>query len=174
MRRAFWMFPLLLISCSCQEAPAPQKADEAVAEADQAQRTASPATPATAPPTLSLLAAVSADAERPGAVVHAYIRDLLQRRQTEADAAWQFAPSGTRADDAALRGLQDVISLRINTGAPIARDQQQPSRLIEIPVQVRAVTDTATLRYTGWYRLVPDPQGSAWRIHSAQIQPVLD
>lgn len=175
MRRVCWLLPLLLMGCSCQRAPEPEPATPAP-PVDVSRSNGSPSDPTErhvdAP--LPLLSAVSAGAEHPGTVIHGYVGQLLRRDFAAADAAWRTAPRGMRADDAVLRALQDVVALRVNTGSPVARDTRQPSHLIEVPVQVRATTGAGTLRYSGWYRLVPDPEGRAWQIQSAQVQPVLD
>lgn len=175
MRGCSWLLPLLLIGCSCQRAPEPEPATTAPpAVPSQAKDSPSDATGPHVDVPPPLLAAVGADAEHPGTVIHGYVGQLLRRDFAAADAAWRTAPRGNHADDAVLRALQDVIALRVNTGSPVARDTRQPSQLIEVPVQVRATTGAGTLRYSGWYRLVPDPEGRAWQIHSAQVQPVLD
>jgi len=123
---------------------------------------------------LDALSAVTGNAPDPGSVVRSYASQLPRHDRALLDASWQMPPPAGRADDAALRELNDIITLRVNTGTAVARDQQHPSRLIEVPVRVRAVTGQGTLHYTGWYRLVPDPEGTAWLIQSAHVQPVLD
>ena len=174
MRGAGWLFPMLMLLGACQRvADAPPAADPAVADPPAAAALAS--TSATdAADALPLLAAVAADAPDPGAVVRTYAGHLLRREFDKADASWMIAPPPGRADDAALRSLSDVRDLRISTEPPQARDQQHPAHLIEVPVTVRVITSSGALRYTGWYRLVPDPQRSAWLIQAAHLQPVLD
>lgn len=174
MRGAGWLFPMLMLLGACQRAAdAPPAADVAVAgqPADAASAGTSEVGDADA---LPLLAAVAADAPDPGAVVRAYAGHLLRRDFEKADASWMVAPPPGRADDAALRALRDVRDLRISTEPPQARDQQRPTHLIEVPVRVRVLTATTTLRYSGWYRLVPDPRRSGWLIQAARLQPVLD
>jgi len=174
MRGAGWLFPMLMLLDACQRAAdAPPAADVAVAgqSADAAPAGTSAVEDADA---LPLLAAVAADAPDPGAVVRTYAGHLLRRDFDKADASWMVAPPPGRADDVALRSLRDVRDLRISTEPPQARDQQRPTHLIEVPVRVRVLTATTTLRYSGWYRLVPDPQRSGWLIQAARLQPVLD
>lgn len=175
MRVACWLFPMLMLLGGCQRAPdVPPAADGAVAEPPAAAPTREADSTADGADALPLLAAVAADAPDPGAVVRTYAVHLLRREFDKADANWMIAPPPGRADDAALRGLREVRDLKINTDAPVPRDRQQPTHLIEVPVRIRVTTATTTLRYDGWYRLVPDPQRSAWLIQSANLQPVLD
>ncbi|KAF1055311.1 MAG: hypothetical protein GAK43_00104 [Stenotrophomonas maltophilia] len=73
-----------------------------------------------------------------------------------------------------MRLLPDVASLRLQSQAPRAADTQQPTRLLEVPVSLRAATAHGTFRYTGWYRLQPRADRSGWVIQSAKLQPTLD
>jgi len=168
---------MLMLLCACQRVadPTPTRSTAEAERATQATDTQQAAAAAPVRPiSLPLLAALPSSAQDPGGVVRDYAVQLLKRDTTAADAAWRVPPPPGRADDAALRELRDVLTLRVDTQSPLARDQQQPSHLIEVPVRVRAVTSTGTLRYTGWYRLVPDTTRNAWLIHSASLQPVLD
>jgi len=175
---AIWSVPaVLILLCACQRVadPIPTRSTgerERTDKAAEAQH-ATAAAPVQ-PVSLPLLSALPSSAQDPGGVVRDYAVLLLKRDTTAADAAWKVAPPPGRADDAALRELRDVLTLRVDTQSPLARDQQQPSQLIEVPVRVRAVTPTGTLRYTGWYRLAPATARNAWLIHSASLQPVLD
>jgi hypothetical protein len=174
MRVAGWLFPMLILLGACQRtAEVPPAA--AVAGIEQPAAAAPAGTSAVErTDALPLLAAVAADAPDPGAVVRTYAGHLLRRELDKADASWMIAPRPGRADDAALRALRDVRDLRVTTEPPLPRDQQHPTHLVEVPVRVRVLTSTSTLRYNGWYRLVPDPQRSAWLIQSANLQPALD
>ncbi len=169
MRRLYWLLPLLMVACSCQRAPVAEPAADAGTKSPTP-----PSAAAVADVPLDALSAVVAGAADPGTVVRDYLSRLPGGDAAALDAVWQVPPPAGRADDAALRGLRDIISLRVNTGTAVARDQQHPSRLIEVPVRVRVATVGGTLRFTGWYRLVPDAGDSAWRIQSAQVHPVLD
>ena len=97
-----------------------------------------------------------------------------------ADASWRGGRTASHADDAVLRtligqpGQSQILSLRMDTQTPIARDQAQPSRLREVPVRIRAMTANGPLNYQGWYRLQPCADGSGWEIHGASVHPVLD
>lgn len=175
MRRLCWMLPLLMVACSCQRAPAVDPVtDGRTPTGDVAPASNTSSAPAIIDVPLDALSAVAGNAPDPGSVVRSYASQLPMHDRAVLDASWQVPPPAGRADDAALRELKDIITLRVNTGMAVARDQQNPSRLIEVPVRVRAVTGQGTLHYTGWYRLVPDPAGTAWLIQSAHIQPVLD
>lgn len=184
MRAAVILLPLLLFGgCSCQRhadedvaptsaaAPDAERAALAPAGADDA------ALAAIAAPVLS---AVPAGADDEASVVRHYFNALARGDRAAADAFWSGGHTSAHADDAALRtliqhpGAISVHSLRLDSEAVIARDTTQPSRLREVPVRIRAVTSEGTLRYTGWYRLQPRPDGSGWEIHGASLQPQLD
>ena len=173
--------PLVLLACSRP----PSQSDAADAAPPVAARTTASTKPQTAAASDAaaaraidvdpLFAAVAADAELPAAMLNAYVMDLLNRDRKAADAAWTFPPSDARrADDAALRQLTDVRSLRLTSELPIARDGHQPPQLLEVPVRIRAVTPEGTFRFGGWYRVQPSADGSAWQIQSAQLRPSLD
>ncbi|OBU69828.1 hypothetical protein A9K58_03925 [Stenotrophomonas maltophilia] len=134
-----------------------------------------PAPASSAPSADTLYAAVAADADPPSVVLNRYVAALLNRDRSASDAAWAIPPGDPRhADDAALRQLQDLRTLRLRSEVPVARDDLQPPRLLEVPVQVRAVTATGTLHFGGWYRVQPSTDGRRWQIQSAQLRPTLD
>ncbi|WP_414493572.1 hypothetical protein [Stenotrophomonas maltophilia] len=176
MRRTLFLIaPLVLLGCSrpaaqpdVAPAPAPASAGaQAVADTD-----AAPLQSATIDP---LFAAVAADAEPPSVMLNRYVIALLNRNRSASDAAWAIPPADPhRADDAAIRQLQDLRTLRLDSGPPLARDDRQPSRLLEVPVRIRATTAQGTFRFGGWYRVQPSPDGRAWQIQSAQLRPTLD
>lgn len=180
MRRAVLLLPLLILhGCSCQEHP--PVADPAT-PTDSTAAVAAPAapdddtaqTPPASTPALAALSAVAADAPNEPTVIHRYVSALAQGDLATADAQWTGGSPGGHPDDAALRALPDFRGLRIKTSAPIALDTAEPSRLREVPVQIRVSTGTGTLRFEGWYRLQPRVDGSGWEIHGASIQPVLN
>ena len=122
-----------------------------------------------------LYGAVAADGETPSRLLNRYVLDLLNRNKAGIDAAWAIAPPDPRrADDAALRLLPDVRNLRLDSDPAVPRDQQQPPRLLEVPVRIRASTGEGVFRYHGWYRVQPRADGQGWQIQSAQLQPTLD
>ncbi|HDS1085514.1 TPA: hypothetical protein QDZ62_003424 [Stenotrophomonas maltophilia] len=170
--------PLVLLGCSrppSQPHPAdaaPSATTEAASRTTDAEGDASAVQPVDVDP---LFAAVAAEAELPAGMLNAYVMALLNRDRKAIDAAWTFPPSDARrADDAALRQLMDVRSLRLTSELPVARDGHQPPQLLEVPVQIRAVTTEGTFRFGGWYRVQPSSDGRAWQIQSAQLRPTLD
>lgn len=176
-RQLLLVVPLLLLGCSRPATTQDPEGKPATAtDAGSATARAEADPPALqAPAVAPLFAAVDADAEPPAALLDRYVMALLNRDRATADAAWTFPPSDdARADDAALRQLEGVRSMRLSTELPIARDGQQPPRLLEVPVQVRALTANGTFRFGGWYRVQPSADGRAWQIQSAQLRPSLD
>lgn len=175
MRRAVLLLPLLLGGCSCQRDPAIAESVAAAASAGAATDTpTADASAALAATPVDALAPLHAGVVNETITVRNYIGALLRGEKAEADGYWRSAP-GSGADDAALRLLPQMQSIRVDTDTPIARDSELPSRLREVPVRFRATTaENGVLRYQGWYRLVPAADGSRWLIQSASIQPVLD
>lgn len=176
-RRLILIAPLVLLACSrppSQHHPA-DAAPSATAEAAPQTAAEGDAAAVQAIDVAPLFAAVAAEAELPAGMLNAYVMALLNRDRKAIDAAWTFPPSDARrADDAALRQLTDVRSLRLTSELPIARDGHQPPQLLEVPVQIRAVTPEGTFRFGGWYRVQPRADGRAWQIQSAQLRPSLD
>ncbi|MBN4943779.1 hypothetical protein ABFC53_17380 [Stenotrophomonas pavanii] len=184
MRRAlFQIIPLLIapwVLPGCSRPAAEVTGERAHASEDVAATAATdpalgPQAPALQASDIPLLAAVDDGAEPPSTMLNRYVAALLNRDRAASDAAWTIPPGDPRrADDAALRQLQDLRTLRLHSDPPIARDDRQPPQLLEVPVQVRAVTANGTFRFSGWYRVQPSSDGSAWQIHSAQLRPTLD
>lgn len=170
-----WLLPLTLLGCSSPTPPADATPPPAAAAmAAGAPAPADPAAPAVAGVD-PLYAAVAPGSEPPSTLLNRYVRDLLNHNRAGSDAAWALAPPDPRrADDAALRVLADVRTLRLDSDIPLPRDDAQPPRLLEVPVKVRAVTAQGTFRYHGWYRVQPSADGRAWQIQSAHLQPTLD
>lgn len=170
MRRAMFLLPLLLGGCSCQrDAGDASRAHAAVA----AQPNDAASGDALGDIPIPALSAVAAGADSEGRVVRHYLNAVMRGDRAAADAFWSTGRS-LGADDAALRDLPGLRTLRVETDAPIARDEDQPSRLREVPVRIRAATVDGVQRYKGWYRLRPKPDGSGWEIHAASLQPMLD
>ena len=174
MRRAMLLLPLLFAGCSCQ--PDPVAVDPPAAAATDSAAEAAPPTagndgqaPAPAPEP----SAVSPGALDEASTVHQYVVALLNPDRSIADAYWTGGRPAPRPDDTVLREIPELRSLRVKTRSPIPRDTEQPSRLLEVPVQVRAITADGALTFEGWYRLQPRPDGSSWEIQSASIHPIL-
>lgn len=183
MRRAVILLPLLLAGCSCERHPAadaPGAAATAASGTAGAEAADSTDAATVAPLAPAPLSAVAAGAEDEGIVVRHYLNALARGDHAAADAFWSGGRTASHADDAVLRQLLSqpepsrVLSLRMDTEVPIARDQAQPSRLREVPVRIRVMTADGPLRYQGGYRLQPRPDASGWEIHGASLQPVLD
>lgn len=175
MRRVVFLLPLLFAGCSCQPDPVGQ-VDAAVAEPPPAAADAPDAdTPgvALAEVPVAELSPVAPGAVDETATVHEYIVSLLGSDRRASDAYWSGGTTGTRPDDAVLRSIPDLRNLRVKTRMPIARDNKQPSHLLEVPVNVRAMTGEGTLVFEGWYRLQPRPDASGWEIQSASLHPVV-
>ncbi|WP_411850202.1 hypothetical protein ACLB90_14975 [Stenotrophomonas sp. LGBM10] len=179
MRFASVLLPLLLIAgCSCQrQGDADAVADVAAAMPPGARATTAPATAAdtaAATPPAPPPSAVAAGATDEPATVRNYIGVLLRGDRAAAAAYWRGGTTSTQPDDAPLHHLTDVVSLRVDTDTPIARDTAHPSRLREVPVRIRVLTRQGTLHYHGWYRLAPRADGSGWELSGASLQPTLD
>lgn len=184
MRFASVLLPLLLIGgCSCQrQGDAAAAADVAAATPPPSRATAAPAAAdaaagdaaAVATPPALPSSAVAAGATDEPATVRNYIGVLLRGDRAAAAAYWQGGTARAQPDDAPLHHLSDVVSLRVDTDTPIARDTALPSRLREVPVRIRILTGQGTLHYHGWYRLQPRADGSGWELSGASLQPSLD
>jgi len=176
MRRVVFLLPLLFAGCSCQPDPvahvAPPAA-EPTADAAPTPVAEAPASDGLATVPLPELSAVAPGATDEGSTVHEYVVSLLGSDRRASDAFWSGGTTGTRPDDAVLRAIPDLRNLRVKTIASIARDNKQPSQLLEVPVNIRAMTGEGTLVFEGWYRLQPRPDASGWEIQSASLHPVL-
>ncbi|WP_108270298.1 hypothetical protein [Stenotrophomonas maltophilia] len=176
MRRTLFLIaPLALLGCS-RPAAAPDVAPApAVASAGTQGIAGSEAASLQTPAIDPLFAAVAADAQPPSVMLNRYVIALLNRNRSASDAAWAIPPADPhRADDAAIRRLQGVRTLRLDSEPPVARDGQHPPKLLEVPVRIRAVTTQGTFRFGGWYRVQPSADGRGWQIQSVQLRPTLD
>jgi len=174
-----WMFallPLLATGCSCSPQPDAATGTNAQA-ADASPSSPAPATlPATPDP--DALAAAKAQSEGMRQAVsqlHDYLGALGADDRARADAQWSGGRPPPRADDYALRALDNLSALRIQNERPVPLDKQLPSASLEIPVRLRAsLDDGQTRQLQGWYRLRRKVDGSGWEITSASLQPQLD
>ncbi|MBW8775251.1 MAG: hypothetical protein JF596_09435 [Stenotrophomonas sp.] len=177
MRRILFLIaPVVLLGCSRPAAQATADIPAAPAPvAAAADASPGPDRAALQASEMPLLSAVADGAEPPSTMLNRYVAALLNRDRAASDAAWTIPAGDPRhADDAALRQLQDLRTLRLHSDTPIARDDRQPPQLLEVPVQIRAVTANGTFRFGGWYRVQPSSDGNAWQIQSAQLRPMLD
>lgn len=166
---------LCLPGCQCHRQPdaaGPAAVDAAAANA------APQAVPATEDP--AVLQAQKANREQAqalaaaGTTVHSYLAALPRGEGGKADAFWTGGQPAPVPDDANLRQVQDLSSLRIETGIPTALDRELPTRAVEVPVELTARTAQGVRRFSGWYRLRPRVDGTGWEITSASLQPALD
>jgi hypothetical protein len=162
-----------LAGCSCQRTPDPldSKATTAppAASATVADDDAAPADAANAAERHARDQAFSAAVS----VVHRYLTALPGTR-SDADAMWTGGRPSPVPDDANLRSLEGLQSLRIETDEPLALDQLSPPEAVEVPVRLTARMAGGNRHYTGWYRVRPRVGGSSWEISSASLQPTLD
>ncbi|HVJ36304.1 MAG TPA: hypothetical protein VM687_00670 [Stenotrophomonas sp.] len=162
-----------LAGCSCQRTPDPQEAraktDPQAASATVENEDAAPADSANAAQRHARDQAFSAAVS----VVHRYLTALPGTRD-EADAMWTGGRPSPVPDDANLRSLEGLQSLRIETDKPLALDQLSPPEAVEVPVRLTARMAGGNRHYTGWYRVRPRLGESHWEISSASLQPTLD
>ncbi len=117
MRRTLFLIaPLALLGCS-RPAAAPDVAPApAVAGAGTQGIAGSEAASLQTPAIDPLFAAVAADAQPPSVMLNRYVIALLNRNRSASDAAWAIPPADPhRADDAAIRQLQGVRTLRLDS-----------------------------------------------------------
>ncbi|MBB4730622.1 hypothetical protein [Xanthomonas arboricola] len=173
------MLATAIAGCSCHRSADKETGNAAasshIAAATQTPTTATagntPARPASdATPDDAVARANFAKAS---ATVQRYLGALPGAARGDADALWSGGRPAPVPDDAALRGIGNIQSMRINNDAPIALDQEQPPRRIEVPVQLIVRTDTGTQRLVGTYRLQPRSGSDDWEIYSATLHPVL-
>lgn len=108
------------------------------------------------------------------ATLHAYLAVVAGKDWEKADAYWSDGKPLPREDDYAVRGIEDLRSMRINNEAPRPLDRESPSKHVEIPVSLRVSKDTGVYGINGWYRLRRKVDGEGWEIDSASLQPSLD
>ncbi|OAX87430.1 hypothetical protein A7D16_15510 [Xanthomonas nasturtii] len=164
--------------CSCQRTADPQntqaKASQTAPTVQPAATTAADNPPAslatTADPNDAIARANFAEAN---ATVQRYLGALPGAARADADALWTGGRPSPVPDDAALRAIGNIQSMRITNDPPIALDQAHPPQRIEVPVQLIVRTTTGTQRLVGAYRLQPRAGGTGWEIYSATLQPVL-
>ena len=172
--RGFWWLAIVLVAggCSCDRRPDAQDQPDV--------RSASQADAAPADPEPALQAAPSVPAGVPAnsvsasvSTLHAYVAAVAGKDWIKADAHWTGGKAPPRPDDFALRGIEDLRSMRINNESPIPLDRESPARSVEIPVTLRIRKDTGAYEIRGWYRLRRKIGGDGWEITSASLQPAI-
>ena len=173
------VFAAAIAGCSCQRTE--DKDKRVAASASPTQAVTGNSTAAINPGDGAALvqapdpddAAARANFAKASATVQRYLGALPGSARADADALWTGGRPSPMPDDAALRSIGNIQSMRINNDPPIALDQQHPPRLIEVPVQLTVRTTTGTQRLIGAYRLQPRVGSDSWEIYSATLQPVL-
>ncbi len=107
------------------------------------------------------------------ATVQRYLGALPGAARADADALWAGGRPSPVPDDAVLRGIGDIRSMRINNDPPVPLDQEHPPRRIEVPVRITVRTSAGTQQLAGAYRLQPRVGSDSWEIYSASLHPVL-
>lgn len=178
--RACWpmllLLPCVTISCSCER----RADDDHVATTTAAPVPAAAAEPASAAAPDTAAATPGADAraararQQAASTVQRYLGLLPAADRSGADALWAGGRPPPRADDAVLREMADIRSLRIETDRPQPLDREDPPRALEVPVRLRLHSDGGSRRLQGWYRVRAKIGGDGWEITSASLQPQLD
>ncbi len=163
---------LLLGGCSCDRRPDAQIAPVAGRSShnDATEAVRSPAIQAAPAPVVvdqdnGLSASVS--------TVHAYLAAVAGKDWAKADAYWSGGKAPPRPDDFAMRGIEDLRSLRIDNESPKSLDSESPPHSVEIPVTLRIRKDNGAYEIRGWYRLRRKIGGDGWEITSASLQTSL-
>jgi hypothetical protein len=161
---------LLMGGCSCSRQPDPEHAPQATTP----EQTAAAADSVDSAPTSAETQAVEIQARgmtEAVSTLHAYLTIVAGKDWKKADAYWSGGKPPPRADDYAVRGIEDLSSMRIKNEEPRPLDQEFPTKYIEIPVSLRVRKDTGTYDIKGWYRLQRKAADDGWEIASASLQP---
>lgn len=164
---------LFLSSCQCHREPDADAPQTAGAAAIGAKKT-TPSAPAEDAATLQANHAQAQAFAAAVSTVHSYLAALPRGEQGDANTFWTGGRPSPVPDDANLREIQGLDSMRIQTSVPTALDRELPTRAVEVPVTLTARTAQGTRHFSGWYRLRPRVDGSGWEITSASLQPALD
>ena len=106
--------------------------------------------------------------------VHAYLAALAAKNRSRADAYWAGGKPPPRVENGSLHNLDDLHSLRIDSAAPSALDNESPARSVEVPATLRIGDGHATCTLNGAYRLRRAITGDGWEITPASLHPTLD
>ena len=163
---------LLLGSCSCHRQADVEAASAPATQAAPTQDPAGPEVAASKPEDAS--AKNSANLSQAASTLHAYLAVVAGKDWGKADAYWVGGKAPPRPDDYAVRGIEDLGSMRINNQAPEPLDEESPTRAVEIPVTLRVRGKEGIREISGWYRLRRKVSDDGWEITSASMRPSLD
>jgi hypothetical protein len=160
----------LMGGCSCSRQSDPEPAPAATTP-EQPAAIESTSDPAPAPAETQAAEIQARAMLEAVSTLHAYLGVVAGKDWAKADTYWSGGKPPPREDDYAVRGIEDLRSLRINNEAPKPLDDESPSRFIEIPVSLRIRKDSGTYEINGWYRLQRKATDDGWEIASASLQP---
>ncbi|MCC8537422.1 hypothetical protein ACDH70_19790 [Xanthomonas axonopodis pv. poinsettiicola] len=113
------------------------------------------------------------DLAEASATVQRYLGALPGAARADADVLWTGGRPPPVPDDAVLRAMTGIQSMRINNDPPVLLDPDNPQRRIEVPVRIIVRGASGTQQLVGAYRLQPRAGSDTWEIYSATLQPVL-
>jgi hypothetical protein len=103
-------------------------------------------------------------------LIHEYLGALAARDLALADARWRGGRPPPVADDALLRNLPELHSMKIRNAAPVPLDEAFPTRSVEVPVTLRLISPQGQARYyDARYRLARTLDDRDWQISSASV-----
>lgn len=163
--------------CSCgPDADAPPAtghaaaADSAASTSDPAAADAQAVAPAAGP---SATDRARADALRYAVeTTHAYLQAIGSGETSRAEGYWARGRSPRPGEEADLRALGALRSLRISNQTPEPIGDEPVPSSVRVPVELRALQDDGNaVRYRGWYRLRRDPAATGgWSIAAVSLQ----
>lgn len=160
--------------CSCHRQPDADTPDPSVTTGTRPSPSAGDATTPVDADATSRLRELRAQANAGAvSVVQRYLT-IWPGDPQEADRLWVGGQAPPVRDDANLRALQGLVSMRVRNDEPIAMDREDPPRAMEVPVHVSVQMPDGNRRFNGWYRVRPRVDGSGWELTSASLQPELD
>jgi len=107
-------------------------------------------------------------------VVHGYLGELGSGKQSQADQRWAYRRTPTDQEEAGIRSLPPLQSLKIRNDPPEPLDREAVPDSLRIPVTLVAKLDGGeALQFRGWYRLRRNPVETRWEITGASLSPVL-
>ncbi|MFD0739398.1 hypothetical protein ACFQZQ_08905 [Lysobacter koreensis] len=170
------LYTALLGACSCQRAP-----DAVAAAAGTGVHSPTPADAVRSNEAAAETARADQiqgqRARRIGDAVdalHSYLRKLGSGQHDAAAQHWAYQRSPSVDEEAGLRALGELQSLRIQNGTPNPLDAEAVPNYLEIPVELQAALETGQgYRYRGWYRLRYNPVTTHWEMTAASLSPVI-